>query len=305
MFPYVNIPTTSCEAPSIRFSLRDASQKLVLILSGFTDTVSRPMHGSHAVKPKKSLGQYFLNNKHILEVGPGTGVLTRELLARGAIVYAIEIDSRAIDVLSVTFAHEIARGQLILLKQDVRTVPHFLEKIPQPYKVVANIPYYITGMLFRMFLESRRQPECIVFLTQKEVAERIAKDTKESLLSLSVKIYGTPTYVKTVKRGNFSPHPRVDSAIISITNISRERITGIDETIFFSILHAGFSAKRKQLLSNLSTLIDKHELTHILSQHNLPYTVRAEDIPVDTWISMVRAILSTHYTHSCTLDVSS
>ena len=107
-------------------------------------------------------------------------------------------------------------------------------------------------MLFRTFLETDTQPSDLVFLVQKEVAQRIARDKKESLLSLSVKVYGDPHYIKTIKRGNFTPAPKVDSAIIAIHNISKNRLGALAEADFFTLIHAGFASKRKQLLGNLS-----------------------------------------------------
>jgi 16S rRNA (adenine1518-N6/adenine1519-N6)-dimethyltransferase len=259
------------------------------------------------IAAKKSLGQHFLNNAHIparmaeaahiekgdlvLEVGPGTGVLTRELLARGAVVIALEADVRALEVLERSFVEEIEKGQLQIHHVDVRNVS--LTDLPiseHGYKVVANIPYYLSGKLFRLFLESNMQPKELVFLVQKEVAERIARDEKESLLSLSVKAYGTPLYVTTVKRGNFTPTPKVDSAIIAVKDISHEQLKTIDESYFFEILHLGFSAKRKQLLGNLSNAFDRELLTNIFSTHNIHIHTRGEDLPIETWLKLVKAL---------------
>jgi 16S rRNA (adenine1518-N6/adenine1519-N6)-dimethyltransferase len=158
------------------------------------------------------------------------------------------------------------------------------------YKVVANIPYYLSGRLFRIFLESTMQPSSLVFLVQKEVAERIARDTKGSLLSLSVSVFGTPVYVKTVKKGNFTPPPKVDSAVIAINSISHDRFRGIDESFFFVLIHAGFKAKRKQLLGNLSSLFSREVLTHTFSTLSIPLDVRGEDLVLETWLSLAAAL---------------
>ena len=260
-----------------------------------------------------SLGQHFLNNARIpalmadaaevesgdtvLEIGPGTGVLTRELLRRGARVIAIEADARAVAALAKPFRAEIENGKLIIIHDDVRNFPNFprqgLGKLgirPHAYKVVANIPYYLSGMLFRTFLETALQPHTLVFLVQREVAERIARDKKESLLSLSVKVFGDPEYVKTVARGNFTPPPRVDSAILVVTNISRERLSGMDEKLFFSLIHAGFASKRKQLIGNLTKIADRETLTSIFNGLGLPLTIRGEDVPLATWLSLAKSL---------------
>ena len=262
---------------------------------------------SGGFRHKKSLGQHFLNNTRVpaymadaghvtagdivLEIGPGTGVLTDELLRRGARVIGVETDDRAITVLQEKFGEEIRKRQLSIVRKDMRTcaVSEF-GLAEHQYKVVANIPYYLSGMLFRMFLESDRQPAELVFLVQKEVATRIARDKKESLLSLSVKAYGTPVYVRTVRKGNFTPQPKIDSAILSVGGISHKRFTGVEERLFFELLHAGFASKRKQLLGNLSKTLDRGVLINIFSTCSLPLSTRAEDLTIEMWLDLVREI---------------
>jgi 16S rRNA (adenine1518-N6/adenine1519-N6)-dimethyltransferase len=258
---------------------------------------------------KKSLGQNFLNSDFVpkkmcdaaevqkgdtvLEIGPGTGALTRELLARGATVVAIEADERAIEVLEGTLATEIESKQLILHHGDARELDvDALGLTDHTYKVVANIPYYLSGLLFRTILESNNQPNTLVFLIQKELAERIARDKKESLLSLSVKAFGNPTYVTTVKRGNFTPPPKVDSAILAISEINREKFTDIPAAVFFEILHLGFGSKRKQLQGNLSKKYKKEAIFLALSELDLSETVRAEDVPLKKWLKLTKTLIS-------------
>ncbi len=259
------------------------------------------------IDAKKSLGQHFLNNQHIprlmadaaevgagdivVEIGPGTGVLTRELLSRGATVIAIEADARAVEALQEPFKAEILAQKLVISHSDARTLDlHTMPVAPHKYKVVANIPYYLSGRLFRAFLETDVQPNTLVFLVQKEVAERIARDPKESLLSLSVKAFGEPKYVKTVGKGNFTPPPKVDSAIIAVRNITNSRFSEIKQTAFFTILHAGFAAKRKQLIGNLTKTASRDTLTHIFSTLGIPLDARGEDLSIDTWLSIAKAI---------------
>jgi 16S rRNA (adenine1518-N6/adenine1519-N6)-dimethyltransferase len=259
-------------------------------------------------KTKKSLGQHFLNSPVIpqrlcaagavgagdtvVEIGPGTGALTRELLACGAHVVAIETDARAIQILEETFAEEIKANKLVISNQDARFLN--LENLglrDHGYKVVANIPYYLSGFLFRIFLEHPTlQPSLLVFLVQKEVALRIARDRKSSLLSLGVRVFGDPTYVSTVPRGHFSPPPRVDSAIVAVKNISRDRLGGLDPRLFFTILHLGFGQKRKQLVGNLAAQYDRAAVAKMLVMEGLPETSRAEDLSIDEWVTLVREL---------------
>lgn len=268
---------------------------------------------------KKSLGQHFLNSAHIpkkmcdaahvgvgdvvLEIGPGTGILTREILDRGAKVIALEADTRAIQVLQETFTTEIECGQLQITHTDARTL--LLDTLgirPHEYTVVANIPYYLSGLLFRQLLDTEFQPHTLVFLIQKELAERIARDKKESLLSLSVKVFGDPTYICTVKRGHFTPPPKVDSAIIQVANISHERLTaaGVPTEFFFIVLHLGFGQKRKQLAGNLSARFPKEVIHQAMSETQLDTTIRAEDVNRESWIRLTKALYDQTYTHQST-----
>jgi len=269
--------------------------------------------------PKKSLGQNFLTNtgiigsivdaalivpgETVLEIGPGKGVLTMELLKRGAKVVAVEKDKDLIPFLQSTFEKEIAKNRLVLINNDILNVvipaeagihdthtttvdPRIREddELWKEYKLVANIPYYITGQIIRKFLSTKKQPEKMVLLVQKEVAERIiARDGKESLLSISVKVYGTPTYVKTVKAGSFTPAPKVDSAILLIDNISRKFFENISEERFFEILHAGFAHKRKQLFGNLKAVFDEKILREKMKEAGILENIRAEDVSLAGW----------------------
>lgn len=260
-----------------------------------------------AFQKKKSLGQHFLTSDVVpkwmcdagsvaegdivVEVGPGTGMLTKEILLRGARVIALEADQRAIEVLRETFADELASQRLTLHHTDVRELDLATLGIKEgAYKVVANIPYYLSGRLFRTFLDSNCQPSSLVFLVQKEVAERIARDEKESLLSLSVKAFGTPTYVRTVSRGHFSPPPKVDSAIIAVAGISQKNFVGIEQATFFAHLHIGFGERRKQLLGCFAKHYPREKLVHIFSTLDISPTVRGEDLPLLKWLELTRTL---------------
>jgi 16S rRNA (adenine1518-N6/adenine1519-N6)-dimethyltransferase len=275
------------------------------------------------VVAKKSLGQHFLRSRvalesivragslmhgdTVLEIGPGEGALTERLLAEAGRVIAVETDERCLMLLQERFAEAIASQRLVLLAGDIRNddtqraLFHETRLGDSPYKLVANIPYYITGMLFRLFLETLRQPSLIVFLIQKEVADEIlAHDGKEGLLSLSIKAYGTPKYISKVKREAFAPPPKVDSAIIAITDISRERLGTLADADYFRVLKAGLSSRRKMLLGNLShTLpISRDDLADIFSTLAIPHSARGEDLPADTWIALAHAITLATKNHS-------
>ena len=257
--------------------------------------------------PKKSLGQYFLiapqtikkivdtafvsKEDTVLEIGPGRGALTRELLLRGAKVVAVEKDGELIEKLTKTFGKEIDEGFLKLIHDDILLCDFdTLGLTDKKYKVVANIPYYITGILIRTLLTNSIQPNTIVLIVQKEIAERISKDIKESLLSLSVKAYGTPRYMGTIKRGAFRPSPRVASAILLIKNISRDFFADISEETFFKLLKVGFSSKRKQVLNNLEKVEDKKILLQIFKKLNINPKIRAEDLSLQSWKKIVESI---------------
>ena len=160
------------------------------------------------------------------------------------------------------------------------------------YLVIANIPYYITGLFLRKFLETEIQPSKIVVMVQKEIADRIvAKDGKESILSISVKAYGEPKVIMKVSRGSFDPMPNVDSAILEISDISENFFTQngkkIDEKKFFEIVKAGFAHKRKILSANLKEILGEN-LPQIFAELNLSPNARAEDLKIQDWINLAK-----------------
>lgn len=255
------------------------------------------------ITPKKSLGQNFLRSEKaleqiagalsftkdttIIEIGPGEGVLTEKLLAKGNKVLAIEKDDRLIPLLEEKFKNELKQKKLELIHKDV------LQYTPpqKEYVLIANIPYYITGAILEHFLEnSEHKPQGIVLLVQKEVAERItSKDGKESILSLSVKYFGIPKLIAKVPKGAFFPSPKVDSAIISITDI-HTKITKEESAVFFRLIKSGFSHKRKKLVSNLKENgFSEAKVLHILQKYNQNKDVRAEKIDISIWIELAKA----------------
>ncbi|KKW15830.1 MAG: Ribosomal RNA small subunit methyltransferase A [Parcubacteria group bacterium GW2011_GWA2_50_10b] len=248
---------------------------------------------------KKSLGQHFLRSERalssiieagnitpgetVLEIGPGTGALTEKLLDAGAKVIAVEKDDELFAALSKKYPGlELVHGDIL----------NFQTSQLGTYKLIANIPYNITGAILEKFLSANQHPKLMVLLVQKEVAQRmVAGNGKESILSISVKAYGKPRYVETVKAGSFAPAPAVDSAIIAIENISKSFFTNFSEKDFFKLLHAGFQAKRKKLSSNLGVVFAKERVKEAFRKLNMDENLRAEDLPVNKWGELVALLL--------------
>src|SRR3989344_7969138 len=314
------------------------------------------------IKAKKSLGQNFLKSKKalkdmleagevgendiVLEAGPGKGVLTEELLKKAGKVIAVEKDNALVEFLRDKFKVEIESGKLELVHDDILNFnpttyppatpeqthscdggrghlpPTTFPSQPTTYKLLANIPYYITGQFLRKFLSGDIQPFKMVILLQKEVVKRItANDGKESILSISVKAYGRPKNIGKVSKENFSPKPKVDSAILLIDNISRDFFTchsrtggnpdsrwpnldprfhgddreggndiaepfviQTDEKRFFEIVKAGFAHKRKILARNIESLAkNKEQIEEIFKNCGIPSKARAENLKIEQW----------------------
>lgn len=253
------------------------------------------------MKPKKGLGQNFLmhastaerivkaaalpHSSRVLEIGPGKGLLTRALLSAGHSVTAIETDKELMPFLKEAFASD---KKITLVHGDFRTFD--LSSMKRPYHVVANIPYYITGEIIRLLLTARHKPASVTLLVQKEVAQRIARSKKESLLSLSVKAFGSPSLCFRVPRGSFVPAPKVDSAVLHISAITSPFKTTKEEERFFEVLHAGFAHKRKFLARNLESVGSQDAIVRVFEEHDLSLATRAEDVPLTVWKSLAKKI---------------
>lgn len=262
----------------------------------------------HAVqKPKKSLGQHFLkcqwvvsalinaseltSTDAVLEIGPGDGILTRTLANHAGRVIAVEKDERLAANLAETLTQEGIKN-VEIIPADILTRFNLVH-IPRTYKIVANIPYYLTSRLLRMLFEQQKKPQRVVLTIQKEVAERIcARAPHMNILALSVQAYGAPKMIKTVPASCFSPKPRVDSAIIAITDISNNffKKNNISEEMFFKIIRRAFSQKRKILANALSPLYTKKNLEKIYTSIGIKSNARAEELALEQWARFMQFI---------------
>lgn len=244
------------------------------------------------------LGQHFLKHRWaaaklahavgvregeaILEVGPGKGILTSQLLKFGPVI-AVEKDPALVSALRDAFQNDIATKRLTLVEDDIRNFnPAGYTLLARGYVLAANIPYYITGEIIRHFLAAEVQPRAMALLMQKEVAQRIVNG-KESVLSLSVKAYGTPRIVAKVPRSHFSPPPSVDSAILVVDDISRRFFDTVSEAVFFKVVRAGFASKRKKISNNLSAAFGKKAAVRALERCGVAPNERAENVPLERW----------------------
>jgi 16S rRNA (adenine1518-N6/adenine1519-N6)-dimethyltransferase len=257
------------------------------------------------LQAKKGLGQHFLVDgaflKYILtaaelskddiviEVGPGLGVLTGELAERAGWVVAIEKD----DSLSILLRETLAsQNNVIVINQDIlKTEPeaifheHFPDRQTWHYKVVANLPYYITSPVLRHFLEGSVKPQSMVVMVQKEVARQItAKPGDMSLLSIAVQLYGLPKIIKYVPARAFYPAPEVDSAILKIDVYPRP-VVDVETGSYFDLVRAGFSAARKQLVNSISHRLElpKTDVLKILETAGIDPRRRAETLSLAEW----------------------
>ncbi len=250
-------------------------------------------------RAKKSLGQNFLKSEPalrkiievgeinssdtILEIGPGKGALTEKLLQDAGQVIAVEKDRELFELLQIKFEKEISANTLILACEDILEFEINKYKL-NSYKIIANIPYNITGAILKKFLTATHQPERMVLMVQNEVAQRIvARDGKESILSISVKAYGEPKMAMKVPARYFSPAPKVDSAVILIKNISRNAFKegNINENKFWELVKTGFAHKRKMLSGNLKSFFASKDEFLIKFGNK-----RAENLTLADWISL-------------------
>lgn len=255
--------------------------------------------------PLKGLGQNFLINKSVLkkiaetanlslkdtvlEIGPGIGTLTQEIAKRVKKVIVIERDGKMVEILQDTLKDfkniKIIQGNILTCKiQDL--IPNIR------YKVVANLPFYITSPVIRKFLEPpEAKLQKMVLIVQKEVAKRIcAQFPKMNLLAVCVQFYGQPKIVSLISKTCFWPSPKVDSAILRITPLMHTDKKSINTDLFFKLVKVGFSQPRKQLVNNLSNMLklDKEEIKAWLLKSTIQPSQRAETLNIRDWIKLTR-----------------
>lgn len=255
--------------------------------------------------PNKSLGQHWLTDREILasiaesaalepgdtvlEIGPGLGTLTSELLRRASRVVAVEFDPELARKLPGQFPGK----NLTVVNQDI--LQYDFDVLPTGYKVVANVPYYITSKIVERLMTAANRPTVAVLLVQKEVAERLAASAGGySVLAISAQVFAEVSLGVAVPRQYFTPPPEVDSRVV----ILRSRVTplvdpGIEKQ-FFRVVKAGFSARRKQLRSSLAggLAMSKPEIERILQSASIDPSLRAQDLTIEQWLSLTRKLLS-------------
>jgi 16S rRNA (adenine1518-N6/adenine1519-N6)-dimethyltransferase len=271
---------------------------------------TKKLLGHYNLRAKKGLGQNFLIDDAVLqtiiqaadlkptdtiiEVGPGLGLMTAELARRAGWVIAIELDNPLADILNETLQYE----NIVVLNEDVLGAspaallqagpPGFPEAFNR-YKVVANLPYYITQPVIRHFLEAPVKPEKMVLMVQKEVAETIcAKAGQRRVLSIAVQFYGKPSIVAIAPAASFLPAPDVDSAVIQI-DVYKEPPVAVDNVEgFFKLVRAGFTAARKQVANSLSQGLGlpRPAIHQMLSRVNIDPQRRAETFTLEEWAAL-------------------
>lgn len=249
--------------------------------------------------PDKSLGQHWLKDRlvleHIadcadvnaddtvLEIGPGLGTLTSELLRRAKNVIAVEFDPNLAQKLPGQFPGK----NLTVYNEDI--LKFDLSQLPAGYKVVANVPYYITSKIVQKLMTAENKPATTVLLVQKEVAVRIAaKPGDMSILAISAQVYATATLGDVVPAALFTPPPKVDSQVVVLKTREAPLVSVGDEKAFFRVVKAGFSSKRKKLRSSLSggLGISKPEAEDLLNSVKVSPDSRAEDLAIEDWLRL-------------------
>ncbi len=278
-----------------------------LSLLGQTKALLR--HSEH--RARKRLGQHFLIDEGVLklitsaaelttadvvmEIGPGLGVLTKELARQAGCVIAVELDDKLAAILRRELASFrnviIVNGDILeiepaTLLEGTRAEFARVSGTPFSYKVVANLPYYITSPVLRHFLEASVKPQVMVVMVQREVAEAIvAKPGDMSLLSVSVQFYGRPEVVGQVPARCFYPVPEVNSAILRVDLYPEPLLPVTDEKSFFELVRAGFSASRKQIINSLAQglKLPKADVLSLLEEAGIVPQRRAETLALDEW----------------------
>ena len=258
-----------------------------------------------SLQNNKSLGQHWLRDRDalahiatsadlkpddtVLEIGPGLGTLTSELLRRAGKVIAVEFDSELARRLPAQFPGK----NLEVINDDI--LKFDLSTLTAGYKVVANVPYYITSKIIKTLMTDANKPSITVLLVQKEVAERLAaKPGKMSILAVSAQLFADVELGEVVRAELFTPPPKVDSQVVILRTRQSPFLTDISENDFFRVVKAGFSAKRKKLRSSLSggLKLSKSEIEIILGKSGISPDIRAETLDLDAWVRLTRIVTS-------------
>lgn len=246
---------------------------------------------------KKSLGQNFLiddevldkivdaadlyDGDHVIEVGPGTGFLTERLIQKAGKVTSVELDADMVVILKEQFSltENLEVVQTDILKANVP------ELADDKYKVVANIPYYITSPVIRHFLQAEVRPKLMVLLVQKEVAQKMCAMNGKSFITVETQVQGHVEYIATVPASSFYPAPKVDSAILKITVYPEPKVPDSELKDFLRIVKFGYSQKRKKLSNGLSAglHIEPAEARKIMEKANIPEGARPEELEIEDW----------------------
>lgn len=251
---------------------------------------------------KKSLGQHWLTDYDslramveaaqvgpddtVLEIGPGLGTLTELLVHEAAQVVAVEFDAK----LAAGLPGRVAEDNLQVVQQDILSFD--FTQLPAGYKVVANIPYYLTSNLIRVLSESANPPGVAVLLVQKEVAERIAaKPGQMSILGVTAQYYWDVNLGREVPAGLFTPPPKVDSQIVVLRRKDSVLSLAVHQKVYFRLVKAGFSQKRKTLENSLSggLRITRQQAHDLLTEARIAPTARAQTLSLDDWYRLYEA----------------
>jgi len=258
----------------------------------------------YQIHPLKRLGQNFLIDKKVvkkmiraadlkkedivLEVGPGLGVLTQEIAKKSKKVIAVEKDKKLAEILK----KETAKFKNIeIINENILNYNLDCKLQFAGYKVVANLPFYITSPAIRKFLEADKPPKEMVLIVQKEIAQRIcACPPKTNFLAISVQFYGKPEIISYLSKKSFWPKPKVDSAIIKIIPFNKNIPDKLFKQKIFQIIKAGFSQPRKQLAGNLASKLklDKQKINSWLLKNNIQPNQRAETLGIQDWIKLTK-----------------
>ena len=253
---------------------------------------------------KKSLGQNFLiddealavivdaadlyEGDHVIEVGPGTGFLTERLIQKAGKVTSVELDADMVEILKEQFKLtpnlEVIHSDI--LKTDIGKLAG------DRYKVVANIPYYITSPVIRHFLQAVHRPKLMVLLVQKEVAEKMCAIGGKSFITVETQVQGHAEYIATVPANSFYPEPKVDSAVLKITVYPKPKVPDSELKDFLRIVKFGYSQKRKKLSNGLAAglHIEAAEARRLLGKADIPESARPEDLEVEDWKRLVSSL---------------